>query len=167
MEHEIDFLHSHHKVPNLICIFLNHFLNMISMEYKALILTVSSQLPILDLESQKSQKFSLIFFAKSFKHLHFSLIHHDPELLLSIFGRGNRGKHCIRVHVQEVKHPWKLKLELVLCILEPCIHHHSSQGAYWKRFEAWQCLEARDFKFAHQEVGFLTSLILQIIMSIL
>jgi hypothetical protein len=65
-----------------------------------------------------------------------------------------------------VKHPWQLKLELDSCILEPHIHHHSSQEAYWKRFEAWQGLEARDFNSAHQEVGFSTSLILQTIMPI-
>jgi hypothetical protein len=65
-----------------------------------------------------------------------------------------------------VEHPWQLEIQLISCIIELPFHHHSSQEAYWRRFETWQGLEASDFNSVHQEVGFSTSLILQFIMPI-
>jgi hypothetical protein len=66
--------------------------------------------------------------------------------------------------VQRLKHPWQLKIELVSCIIELPVHHHSSHKHHRRRFEVWQGLEARGFNSVHQEVGFSTSLILEFIM---
>ena len=164
---KIHFLHKHHKAPNLISICPNPFLIMFSMDYIALILTVSSQLSILDLGFQKFSKFSLTFFSKFLQAQSLFL---DSFIILSCYWSSLDVEteefmaFEFMFNVWSFHGKWRLsKIQEHLSLHFIIIHLKKHVGRRLKHCQAWKHVIS---SAAHQEVTFSTSLILKIVVPI-